>query len=142
MYANYNFAGTSLVLTESTHNLGAYGWNNMASSARVITPCRACAARGQVIALGLDIYRFCPKKYSLSEVHFNTGRLLFEFNGLQYHFAAGQASQPSQILLVCRSRDTNIAQLQTTPPTSLDIPLNTPTLLLQYCTAAQHSLQL
>ena len=30
------------------------------------------------------------KKYSLSEVHFNTGRLLFEFNGLQYRFAAGQ----------------------------------------------------
>ena len=30
------------------------------------------------------------KKYSLSEVHFDTGRLLFEFNGLQYHFAAGQ----------------------------------------------------
>ena len=24
---------------------------------------------------------------SLSEVHFNTGRLLFEFNGLQYSFA-------------------------------------------------------
>ena len=32
------------------------------------------------------------KEYShfLIEVHFNTGRLLFEFNGLQYHFAAGQ----------------------------------------------------
>ena len=30
------------------------------------------------------------KKYSLLEVHFNTGRLLFEFNGLQYRFAAGQ----------------------------------------------------
>ena len=29
-------------------------------------------------------------KLSLSEVHFNTGRLLFEFNGLQYRFAAGQ----------------------------------------------------
>ena len=29
------------------------------------------------------------KKYSLLEVHFNTGRLLFEFNGLQYRFAAG-----------------------------------------------------
>ena len=111
----------------------------MASSARVITPCRACAARGQVIALGLDIYRFCQKKYSLSEVHFNTGRLLFEFNGLQYHFAAGQASRPSQILLVCRSRDTNIAQLQTTPPTLLDIPLNTP--ILYYCnTVLQHSI--
>ena len=29
------------------------------------------------------------KQHSLSKVHFNTGRLL-EFNGLQYHFAAGQ----------------------------------------------------
>ena len=33
----------------------------------------------------------CKKiETSLSEVHFNTGRLLFEFNGLQYCFAAGQ----------------------------------------------------
>ena len=50
-----------------------------------------------MIALGLEymVYRFCKKnlklkKYSLSEVHFNTGRLLFEFNAHQYHFAAGQ----------------------------------------------------
>ena len=59
----------------------------------VITPCRACAARGQVIALGLDYIYICKlklKKYSLLEVHFNTGRLFFKFNGLQYHFAAGQ----------------------------------------------------
>ena len=50
-----------------------------------------------MIALGLDIvYRFCKKKklelkiYSLSEVYFSTGRCLFEFNGLQYCFAAEQ----------------------------------------------------
>ena len=41
-----------------------------------------------MIALGLEymVYNY----YSLSDVHFNTGRLFFEFNGLQYHFAAGQ----------------------------------------------------
>ena len=65
-------------------------------NACIITPRRACAARGQVIAPGLEyIYRVCNfflklKKYSLSEVHFNTGRLLFKFHGLQCHFAAGQ----------------------------------------------------
>ena len=48
-----------------------------------------------MIALGLDciysIYlqkkKFETQKYSLSEVHFNTGRFLFEFNG---RFVAGQ----------------------------------------------------
>ena len=47
-----------------------------------------------MIALGLDciysIKKLKLKKYSLSEVHFNTGRFLFEFNGLQYRFVAGQ----------------------------------------------------
>ena len=49
-----------------------------------------------MIALGLDyIYIIIASakkflKLSLSEVHFNTGRLLFKFNGLQYHFTAGQ----------------------------------------------------
>ena len=64
----------------------------------LITPRRTCEARGQVIALGLfgiwyilsANFFFKLKKYSLSEVHFNTGRLIFEFNGLQYRFAAGQ----------------------------------------------------
>ena len=43
----------------------------------IISLCRTCA----VIAF---------LKLSLSEVHFNTGRLLFEFNGLQYSLAAGE----------------------------------------------------
>ena len=48
-----------------------------------------------MIALGLDcIVYICKKNFEtqkiISEVHFNTGRLLFEFNGLQYRFAAGQ----------------------------------------------------
>ena len=57
---------------------------------RNIVPCKnyyyccACAARGQVIALGLD-YMSANK---ISEVHFNTGRLLFEFNGLQYRWVS------------------------------------------------------
>ena len=51
-----------------------------------------------MIALGLDYifgiilsdkFFLKLKKYSLSEVYFNTGRLLFEFNGLQYRFAVG-----------------------------------------------------
>ena len=38
----------------------------------------------------------------LSEVHFNTGRLIFEFNGLQYHFVAQQVfvafANPARVL--------------------------------------------
>ena len=36
LYANFNYTGASLVLTESAPNLGAFGWNDSASSARVI----------------------------------------------------------------------------------------------------------
>ena len=36
LYKNYNYTGDSLVLTESTPDLGVYGWNDAASSARVI----------------------------------------------------------------------------------------------------------
>ena len=36
LYKNFNYTGDSLVLTESTPNLGVYGWNDTASSARVI----------------------------------------------------------------------------------------------------------
>ena len=36
LYKNFNYTGDSLVLTESTPNLGVYGWNDAASSARVI----------------------------------------------------------------------------------------------------------
>ena len=59
-----------------------------ATSISIITLRHTCAARGQMIALGLIYLKL--KKHSLSEVHFNTGRLLFKFNGLQYRFAAGQ----------------------------------------------------
>ena len=46
-------------------------------------PCKdSCAARGKLIA-GCKKF-FC----SLSEVHSNTGRLLFKFNHLQYTLAA------------------------------------------------------
>ena len=40
----------------------------------------------------LNNYVMCQevRKYSLSEVHFYTGRFVFEFTGLQYHFVAGQ----------------------------------------------------
>ena len=37
LYANYNYTGDSLVLTESAPNLGVYDWNDSASSARVIS---------------------------------------------------------------------------------------------------------
>ena len=59
----------------------------------LITPRRACAAEGLSDCSWTGIYRLYIvsakkfsklKKYSLSEVHFNTGRLLFQFNGLQY----------------------------------------------------------
>ena len=56
-------------------------------------PARACAARGKVISRGWwcpYIYKstvflepiFYLSKYSLSELYFNTDRLLIEFNGL------------------------------------------------------------
>ena len=54
------------------------------------TPRHACAAMGQVIALGLEYIYIDSAKNTLSKVHFSTGSLLFKFNGLQYHFAAGQ----------------------------------------------------
>ena len=37
LYANFNYTGDSLVLTESTHNLTAFHWNDKASSARIIS---------------------------------------------------------------------------------------------------------
>ena len=49
----------------------------------IITTRHACAARGKVIEIFLNL-----SKYSLSEVHSSTGRLLFEFNCLQYTLAA------------------------------------------------------
>ena len=72
------------------------------------------------------------KKYSLSDVHFNTGRLLFEVNGLQYRFAAGQVfvafANPVSVSFgkSIDSQKHKHCQLQTTPPSAADIRLNTP----------------
>ena len=64
---------------------------------QLITPRRACAAKGLSDCSWTGLYNYIIiyivsaknfsklKKYSLSEVHFNTGRLLFQFNGLQYN---------------------------------------------------------
>ena len=67
-------------------------------------PARACAARGKVISRGYAVVVSIKKKkstvflepifylskYSLSELYFNTDRLLIEFNGLWYSLAARQ----------------------------------------------------
>ena len=66
-------------------------------------PAHACAARGKVISRGwwymVSIKKkstvflepiFYLSKYSLSELYFNTDRLLIEFNGLWYSLAAQQ----------------------------------------------------
>ena len=65
-----------------------------------ITPRAHARARGYVIGRGvyilfisLDFFLepiFYLPKYSLSEVYFNTDRLLIEFNGLWYSLAARQ----------------------------------------------------
>ena len=68
----------------------------------LITPRAHARARGYVIGRGVYyilyiIYYiyicktfFYLSKYSLSEVYFNTDRLLIEFNGLWYSLAARQ----------------------------------------------------
>ena len=66
----------------------------------LITPRAHARARGYVIGRGvhilfisLDFFLepiFYLPKYSLSEVYFNTDRLLIEFNGLWYSLAARQ----------------------------------------------------
>ena len=59
-------------------------------------PARACAARGYVIGRGVGKSAlflepiFYLTKYSLSEVYFNTDRLLIEFSGLWYSLTARQ----------------------------------------------------
>ena len=66
----------------------------------VITPRRACATRGKVIDVGLYIY-ICKKFQIFFEsfkVLSNTGRLLFEFNRLQYTLAA-----PEVFVASCKS---------------------------------------
>ena len=63
----------------------------------IITPRAHARARGYVHVIGRGVYYilyisagtfFYLSKYSLSDAHFSTGRLLFEFNRLQYTLAA------------------------------------------------------
>ena len=76
-------------------------------------PARACASKGlcdRSWCLYIIYYIsartfFYLSKYSLSDAHFSTGRLLFEFNRLQYTLAAPEVFESSanlQILLFCR----------------------------------------
>ena len=65
---------------------------------------------------------FYLSKYSLSDTHFNTERLLFEFNRLQYTLAAPEVfvSSANPVSLPSRYRvsivrNTNIDQIETTP---------------------------
>ena len=65
---------------------------------------------------------FYLSKYSLSDAHFSTGRLLFEFNRLQYTLAAPEVfvSSANPVILpsgyrVSIVRNTNIYQIETTP---------------------------
>ena len=65
---------------------------------------------------------FYLSKYSLSDAHFSTGRLLFEFNRLQYTLAAPEVfvSSANPVILpsgyrVSIVRNTNIDQIETTP---------------------------
>ena len=98
----------------------------------VITPRTHAQQGGKEIERSVHIYlcRICKKiltffylsKYSLSDAHFNTGRLLFEFTCLQYTLAApkvfvasaNRVSLPSgyRVSIV---RDTNIDHIETTP---------------------------
>ena len=79
-------------------------------------------------------------KYSLSEVHSNTGRLLIEFNRLQYTLAAPEVfvAFANPVCLpswyrVSIVRNTNIDRSKPHPYSIVEIRLNMPTLL--YCTA-------
>ena len=110
-------------------------------------PARACASKGlcdrswcllYIIYLFIYCYIsartfFYLSKYSLSDTHFSTGRLLFEFNRLQYTLAAPEvfASSANPVILpsgyrVSIVRNTNIDQIETTP-LRYCIRLNTPT---------------
>ena len=84
----------------------------------VITPHAHARARGYVIGRGVYISArtfFYLSKYSLSDAHFSTGRLLFEFNHLQYTLAAPEVfvSSANPVILpsgyrVSIVRNTNI----------------------------------
>ena len=89
-------------------------------------PARACASKGLCDRSWCLLYIcktfFYLSKYSLSDAHFSTGRLLFEFNRFQCTLAAPEVfvasanpvSLPSgyRVSIV---RNTNIDQIETTP---------------------------
>ena len=93
-------------------------------------PARACASKGlcdrswcllYIIYISARTF-FYLSKYSLSDAHFSTGRLLFEFNRLQYTLAAPEVfvSSANPVILpsgyrVSIVRNTNIYQIETTP---------------------------
>ena len=93
----------------------------------IFTPRAHAQARGYVIGRGVYYYIsartfFYLSKYSLSDAHFSTGRLLFEFNRLQYTLAAPEVfvSSANPVILpsgyrVSIVRNTNIDQIETTP---------------------------
>ena len=104
----------------------------------IVTPRAHARARGYVIGIYLQKNQFRTffylSKYSLSDTHFNTGRLLFEFNRLQYTLAAPEVfvSSANPVSLpsgyrVSIVRNTNIDQMETTPLRYCMIRLNTPT---------------
>ena len=93
-------------------------------------PARACASKGLCDRSWCLLYIyyisartfFYLSKYSLSDAHFSTGRLLFEFNRLQYTLAAPEVfvSSANPVILpsgyrVSIVRNTNIYQIETTP---------------------------
>ena len=92
-------------------------------------PARACASKGLCDRSWCLLYIYISartffylSKYSLSDAHFSTGRLLFEFNRLQYTLAAPEVfvSSANPVSLpsgyrVSIVRNTNIDQIETTP---------------------------
>ena len=113
-------------------------------------PARACASKGLcdrswcllyiiyyilyiIIYISAKLFSYLSK-YSLSDAHFNTGRLLFQFNRLLYTLAAPEVfvSSANPVSLpsgyrVSIVRNTNIDQIETTPLQYCKIRLNTPT---------------
>ena len=88
-------------------------------------PARACASKGlcdRSWCLCICKTFSYLSKYSLSDAHFSTGRLLFQFNRLQYTLAAPEVfvSSANPVILpsgyrVSIVRNTNIDQIETTP---------------------------
>ena len=113
-------------------------------------PARACASKGLcdrswcllyiiyyilyiIIYISAKLFSYLSK-YSLSDAHFNTGRLLFQFNRLLHTLAAPEVfvSSANPVSLpsgyrVSIVRNTNIDQIETTPLQYCKIRLNTPT---------------